>query len=276
MKYKPTEGDLVSYLYGELDDSEKGRIEKYFEEVPSAKEEFLKQIETRKFLQQVEDKEIIAPPIPLDDGIQIPFWRSTAFRTVVSIAASFFLFVVFAKLLGLQILSNGNELRIGFGDMQSNELQEIPVSKDEVQQLIDASLVKNNDHLTSQWLEDRVALNNSIQTNLAKNSKKIDGLIHNTSSASQAEIQKFVSGMQEQNLKLMKDYLQLNTEDQKQYIETLLVDFSKYLQEQRNQDLMYFQTRMNSMENNTDLFKQETEQILSSIITNVGSNQRNN
>jgi len=52
-----------------------------------------------------------------------------------------------------------------------------------------------------------------------------------------------------------------------------LVDFSKYLQQQRNDDLQVVQSRLNNLEQNTDVFKQETEQILSSIITTVGNNK---
>jgi hypothetical protein len=90
----------------------------------------------------------------------------------------------------------------------------------------------------------------------------------NTSQASQEQVKLFVSGLQNDNLKLMKDYLQLSSTEQKKYVENLLVDFSKYLQEQRNQDLKLFQTRVNSIEKNTDLFKQETEQIITSLISN--------
>jgi hypothetical protein len=51
----------------------------------------------------------------------------------------------------------------------------------------------------------------------------------------------------------------------------LLVDFSKYLQQQRSDDLQLVQSRLNNMEKNTNVFRQETEQILSSIITTVGN-----
>jgi cob(I)alamin adenosyltransferase len=66
----------------------------------------------------------------------------------------------------------------------------------------------------------------------------------------------------------VKDYFQLTANDQKKYIENLLVDFAKYLQQQRTDDLKIVQSRLNNIEQNNDQFKQETEQILSSIITN--------
>ena len=53
------------------------------------------------------------------------------------------------------------------------------------------------------------------------------------------QVSDFVARMQTDNLKLMKDYMQLSASGQKQYMESLLVDFSKYLDEQRNQDLLF-------------------------------------
>ena len=96
-----------------------------------------------------------------------------------------------------------------------------------------------------------------------------------TSQASQDQVSGFVANLQEDNLRLMKDYLQLSAKEQKQYVETLLVDFSSYLKEQRNQDLQLFQTRMSSIEKNTVQFKQETEQILASIISSGSSKSKN-
>ncbi|MBS1542565.1 MAG: hypothetical protein JST14_02935, partial [Bacteroidetes bacterium] len=92
--------------------------------------------------------------------------------------------------------------------------------------------------------------------------------------ANDEEVKKFVGQMQRENMKLMKDYLQLSSAGQKQYIEGLLVDFSKYLQEQRKQDLELLQTRMASMEQNTDQIKQETEQILTSLISSNGTSNQ--
>lgn len=276
MNYKPTEIELISYLYGELSGEEKIRVEHYLQSDVEAMKKYLEMVELRKILNHVEDKEIIAPPILAERTNNVVFWRSTSFRTVLSVAASFFLLVLFAKMLDLRIHTSGNEVRIAFGPVENEVTPQPSVTSSQVQQMIEASLSKNNDHLENQWTDNQDELNHSIQQNLDLNSKKIDGLLQTTSLASQAQIQQFVSGLQDQNLKLVKDYFQLSTNDQKTYLEGLLIDFSKYLKEQRNQDLLYLQTRMNSIENNTDLFKQETEQILSGIITNVNSTQRSN
>ncbi len=99
-----------------------------------------------------------------------------------------------------------------------------------------------------------------------------------SATASQEQVKSFVAQLQTDNLKLMKDYIQLSSAGQKEYIENLLVDFSSYLQEQRKQDWQLVQTRVNTIEKNTDQFKQETEQLLTSLISNNNgtSNQRRN
>ena len=148
------------------------------------------------------------------------------------------------------------------------------LTEEKVKEMIQTSLASNNEMVTASWTEDQKRLSQSIRYNLNQNSKKIDALIKGASDASQEQVRGFVASLQNENLKLIKDYFQLSTADQKKYTESLLVDFSQYLKEQRNQDMMLFQSRVSSIEKNTDQFKQETEQLLASIIsTPVGKNK---
>ena len=135
--------------------------------------------------------------------------------------------------------------------------------------MINSSLAENNTVLRESWQRSQEALDASIRENLAQNSSRIDKLLSKTSSASEQQISDFAASMQARNMQMIQDYYKLTANEQKQYLEELLVDFSKYLQQQRNDDLMIMQSRMNSIEQNTDIFRQETEQILSSIISNA-------
>jgi hypothetical protein len=137
--------------------------------------------------------------------------------------------------------------------------------------MINASVERNNTLVQASLDETQKKLDASIRSNLAQSSGKIDRLVREASSASQDQIRQFVDGIRAENMEQVKDYFQLTSTEQKKYIENLLVDFARYLQEQRNNDLQLVQTRMSSIEQDTDLFKQETEQILSSIITSVGN-----
>ena len=181
-----------------------------------------------------------------------------------------------AKVLGLSIGYSGNELRIGFGTlMQQNQTPAL--TEQRVGEMINQSLANNNQALQASWGEDRKVLEASIQKNLNTSSQKINQLMKTASVANEREVRGFVSQMQNDNLKLLKDYMQLSSAGQKEYIEGLLVDFAKYLQEQRNQDLAFFQTRMNTVEKNTDQLKAETEELLTSLVSSTSlNNQKRN
>lgn len=268
---KPDESTLISYLYGELDAKEMQTVSDYLERNPELMQQLAQLQATRHALTRVEDKEVIAPPIFAEESNHAPrFWQSGYFKTVTSIAAIFLLLLVAARLLGPEISYSEGELRISFRDaLENKSLKETPspLSPLEVQNMIDVSLNKNNTVLSATWNNHNDEIQASLKRNLAYNSAKIDELMKVASQASQDQVRTFVAGLQEDNLRLMKDYMQLSAKDQKVYVENLLVDFSKYLQEQRKQDLMLFQTRMSSIEKNTDQFKQETELILASIIS---------
>jgi hypothetical protein len=275
MSYKPDEKDWMAYIYGEMDESDKIKFEQYLIENEEARKELQKYYGLQKFMGQLEDKEVIAPPIVFGDSSARFLWDTPYLKTILSIAASLLILIIAGKLTGTSLTVNGNELKLTFGSEkvlpQQNINYQASLTQNEVQQMINASLQNNNTAMQESWKENEERLTTSIKQNLAVNSSKIDGLLKQASTASQEQITSFVSSMADENRQMVKDYFQLSTTEQKTYIENLLVDFADYLQQQRNNDLQLVQMRMNSLEKNTDVFKQETEQILSSIITTVGS-----
>lgn len=274
MNYKPDESTLIAYLYGELDAKEVEKVQEYLNRNPEVLKKLQGLNEVRSALSHAGDQEVIAPPIFMDATSHASrFWQSGYFKTVMSIAASILFLMVAARLIGPEISYSSGELRISFnGNKQIEKPVEqviIPsLSSSEVQDMINTSLIKNNEQISSEWESNNKKLQASLKSSLTNNSEKIDELMKVASQASQEQVRTFVASLQQDNLQLMKDYMQLSAKDQKAYVESLLVDFSKYLQEQRKQDLVLFQTRMSSIEKNTDQFKQETEQILANIISN--------
>jgi hypothetical protein len=276
MSYKPDEKDWMAYLYGELGDEEKEKFDQYLLQNKEAHLEFEKFQSLRGMLSNLEDKEVIAPPIVVGDTKQRFIWNAPYFKTVVSIAASLLLIILVGKMTNTRLSVSGNEFKMSFGEIKevtpvSNPVHQASLSEEQVQQMINSSLQKNNSAIQSDWKETQENLSTSIRTNLASNTARIDQLVRQTSTASQDQIRDYVAGIQTENMRMVKDYFQLTSSEQKKYVENLLVDFADYLQQQRKNDLQTVQTKLNSMEQNTDIFKQETEQILTSIITTVGS-----
>jgi hypothetical protein len=279
MNYKPDEKNWMAYLYGELEGEEKEKMDLYLMENAEAKNEFENFRKLRHIMSSVEDKEVIAPPIFIDGSRQQRFlWNAQYFRVIMGIAASLLLVLLVGKLTDTRISFSGNEFRMSFGETEAAKPIEAfkgqpSLTPEQVQQMINASLENSNTAMQANWKESQQKLDASIRQNLAVNSTKIDNLVRNVSSASQQQINQYVATIQTENMRQVKDYFQLTSGEQKKYIEGLLVDFAEYLQQQRANDLQVVQTQLNSLQQNTDVFKQETEQILTSIITNVGTDQ---
>lgn len=270
MSYKPDESALMAYLYGELQGDEKRSVEKYLSENPQAMTELQGMMDVRKILSVIEDKEVIAPPIVMEDSRQRFLWNTPYLKTVISIAASIMLLLVAGKILDLRISFEGNSAQISFGAPAAktdNPVQQ-GLTAQQVQDMINQSVQNNNQVVQASWSESQKKIDASIRQNMAMNSEKFNELVKKASTASEAQISGYVASLKNENQQMVKDYFKLTTSEQQKYIESLLVDFAKYMNQQRTSDLEAIQLRMASMEQNTTALKEETEQILTSIISN--------
>lgn len=277
MSYKPDEKDWMAYLYGELEGAAKEKFDRYLTSDPDGAMELEKYQNIRKLLSEVDDKEIIAPPLVITDEMPVNsgrqyFWNTPHLRTIATVAASLLLVILAGKLTGTRISVSDHEFSMSFGEVPVKEVAPVTgMTPDQVQQMINASLSENNDMITTSLEETRAKLESSVRNNLALSSGRLNDIVKEASTASQQQIRQYVDGIRTENMQQVKEYFQLTSTEQKQYIENLLVDFSKYLQQQRNDDLQLVQMRMNNLEQHTDMFRQETEQILSSILTTVNN-----
>jgi hypothetical protein len=265
MSYKPDESILISWLYGELDAVEKAKVEKYFQENPDELKKMQQLGSVKDIMSNVQDKEVIAPPLFMDDEVKvIPIWRTGSFRTIATIAASFLLLIVAARLLDVEVNYSQGELRMSFGNHRTESSTGLTAMQ--VQQMIDASSSKNQQAFDEKLTASRTELDDKIRV-VMSSTTSTERMVKQLSTASKDEIRSFVATLQKESLTQVQDYLRLSAEDQRKYTDNLVVEFSKYLQEQRNQDINMFQTRFSKLEQNTDELKTETEQILASIIS---------
>lgn len=273
MRYKPDEKDWMAYLYGELEGEEKERMDQYLQEDAEARNEFAKFQQLRAMLSTVEDKEVIAPPIFVDSKQRF-LWNAPYLKMIVSIAASLLIIILVGKAANIRVSVANNEFRLSFGEEKTQPvIEEKPVPEtltaEEIQQMINNSLVANNSNVQASLDASHQKLQASIRKNLDANSGRMDALVRQAASASQEQIQQYVTGIQAKNMEMVKEYFTLTSGEQKKYIEDILVDFAQYVNQQRNNDMQLVQTELNSLKKNTDVFKQETEQILTSIISSV-------
>lgn len=277
MNYKPSHADWMAYLYNEMEGAEKEKMEQYLLSNAEARLELEQFRMLRKQMGTVQDKEVIAPPIVMQDNQNQRFiWNSPYLKLVSSMAASLLIILLIGWLTNAQISAGNGEFKISFGNQQQGLPQQVEqavptLTSLEVQNMIQQAVAQNNQAMQTSWNESQLKFDASIKENLAVNSAKVDKLVREASTASQDQIRSFVATMQAENMASVKNYFQLTSTEQKDYIENLLVDFAKYLQQQRNDDLQLVETRLTRIEQNNTVFKQETEQILSSIISTVGN-----
>ncbi len=272
MKYNPTEADWIDYLYGNMSSEQVMRFEAYLIENPEAQKKLESLQEKRKWMTSVEDKEVIAPPLFITNT-QNSFWQFPYAKTILSIAASLLIIIIAGWLTNFHIQTDGNGIRFAFGEEKIIEPVDAKpnLTNEEVQVLINQSIASNATALEQKWMQQQEELKKSVNKNLARtasNNEKFDLLVQQVASASQTQVQAYMASMQQQNLKSMQEYLTLTSNDQKAYIEGLLVDFAKYLQQQRNDDLRLLQAKITDVEQTNNQFKAETEQILTSLISN--------
>jgi len=227
-------------------------------------------------LGSLHDKEVIAPPLPVAPAPRATNrWLSGPLKTMMGMAASLLVLLVAAHLLGMQINHADGRWQITFRQQPKQPATGQSLTKDEVASLVAHALAQQQVAFDKRLQQRDRDWQRELEKTLAASNAKIDGLIKNNTVGTQQQVQAFVAGLQEQNLKTMQQYLQLSNKEQNKYVENLLVDFAKYLQEQRHQDLQFLQARVQTVEKNTDELKQETEQILASIISGGGVEKSN-
>src|SRR5690606_36536378 len=268
MSFKPDEGMLIAYLYGELEGAAREKVEAFLASSEEARRELEQLKVVREVMGLVSDEEVIALPLVIDSRERRFNFSSTFVRTALAIAASLVLLMVAGKLTGVQITASANELRLTFGQQQpAPNVPSLDVA--DVNDIIDAKLASKNEALQAEWKKSQEAFTATVRESLSESSSRIDQLVTKAASASEKQISAYVSTLQAENLQMIKDYYKMTSQEQKAQLEQLLVDFAKYLQQQREDDLVILQARLTDLQQNTDMYRQETEQILASIISNV-------
>src|SRR6478609_11823881 len=145
MNYRPDESTLIAYLYGELSEKETKKLEAYFQQHPEALAKLRGFDKVREVMSHAQDKEVIAPPVFVDDAGVKPLWHSSYFRVSIGIAASILFLLVAGKLLGPEIKYSNGELRISFGNKVEQPVQSNGLTEEKVNELISSSLAKNNE-----------------------------------------------------------------------------------------------------------------------------------
>ena len=90
----------------------------------------------------------------------------------------------------------------------------------------------------------------------------------------QKELDIFLSQVRANNIRILQSYLESSSVQQQDYFQAVLKEFSDYMENQREEDLRLIRRSLVDLQENQQVQKAQTDQILANILTTV-NNQNN-
>ncbi len=270
--------ELITYLYDEMSTEERQQFEIAMENNPELKREFEELKEMRQGLAQIQDKEVMEPFFLWgkqgSDSWASMFKRRNLlmFKPFIAVAASLVIVLLVGYLTNFTITYKDQSLYIGFDD-SSTQGSEAIYTQDQVAQLVNEEIAKNNAYIFSKLTETEsnidnrfAALENSQNTQLTPS--------YAADVVTREELDIFLANVRSNNLKVLQTYLQSSSVQQQDYFQAVLTEFSDYMENQREEDLRLIRRSLINLQEDQQTQKEETDQILASILTTV-NNQNN-
>lgn len=270
--------ELISYLYDEMSTEERLEFEKAMETDPELRKEFESLQEVRKGLAHLHDKEVMEPFFLWGkrgfNQWPNPFRRNALimFKPVIAIAASIVIALLVGYYTNFSISYNDKGLLIGF-NKGAQEPTIAGLTEEQVADLVKQEIARNNTVLLSRLDNTENSFNSKLAA--LESSQNRPPVFKTTNNLiTKDELNTYLDQNQQSNSILLKDYLQTASVQQQEYFQSILTEFSDYLQDQRNNDLLMIQRSLVSLKDNQDQQKQQTETLLANIINTV-NNQNN-
>tara|TARA_R110000796_G_scaffold77585_1_gene173395 strand:- start:123730 stop:124503 length:774 start_codon:yes stop_codon:yes gene_type:complete len=228
MSYKPTNEDLMDYLYDEISPEKKAQIDDYIKSHPEVKEELQALEATRMVMADLNDEEPESIPFIMPQtNSEWLYWRK-----YVAIAATILLIITAGWASGFSIQYNDDGLQMAFGDIQ-NGLTEQQV----------ADIVNNDRQLMLNYMQAGLK---SVQDSIGNEMQ-----ILQASMSSEEIIRKVFE--QEKNT-LMYQMASLNDklgDNYREMLREIILNFSNNWDTQRIEDLRNIQAAFTNLEDAT-------------------------
>ena len=272
MRWKPSEVEIIDYLYGDLSPEMNIKFEEYLKQNSDFANEVDELRLTQNILPNLPEEEVI-PPLPISGTKKLSFERKKDRKWLypISIAASIAALLLVGYFTQFSIAIGEKGFKLAFNDNQQKT--EAQFTKDEILSLIDNKVTLATDDLKS----DMTNMESSFTSLIEQNKKLTESEIKRVASMKlqtkidEAQIVSFIAQLEDENKKAMQKFYQASADNQQTYMRNILLDFNEYLDEQRKKDLQYIQANMLDIKNTSELKQEETDKILANIITTVNN-----
>ncbi len=257
--------EIIDYLYGEMTAVQKAE----FEQRMARDEELRKEVESlsgvRASLQEsgeARDKDFAPPVTPILYLNRNDRWL----RPWMAVAASVVLLFVVGYLTGFSIRTGDQGLFIGFAETNNTEMVDEQHIEKKVDELVEARQAALQEQLkqTQDSLQMYFALLNNYKDEWQSRENRIP-----KNAVSESELKQQMEGWQSANRELLQTYLTAVNKQQQAYLQDALMQFSDYLRDQREEDLLTIQQNLIDLKMYQDQQKIETNEVLAELIKTV-------
>ena len=266
MSFKPTNEQIIDFVYGNLPETERLQFEQALEQDASIKAQVEAINDSRSFLHNLDDAEVIEPErfmweLSQKQQKQRSLWPITA------VAASLVLLLLVAYATQFRVSYGSFEL--AFGNTAPNDIPQT-LSDDQVQDMINKSIVANNVSFVAQLDETKSAFESRLAANNKLQLKDMRRIAANSKELPKEQIQAYLTQLSDVNRTMVDEFFTASAVEQRDYMNLMLTDFFEYVNDQRRDDLHVLQTNINDIEYKNEIKTQETDQVIASILTTVG------
>ena len=261
MSYKPTNEDMIAYLYGELEASQKAQIDQYIIEHPEFKAEFEELENTRMLMGQLEDEEVPSPVtfMATNTNTEWMYWRK-----YVAIAASLLLLMTFGKISDFNLSYDDNGFQAGFGTVQQG------LDAETVSEMLQADRTQ-----LINWVQDNIEM---VQDSLGGEMRIMQASMDNfqvqepeTLQISDAVIDRMLEQQKQDLEHQMAQLSDKMTGDYRDIFKGLFDTFANDIDLQRSDDLRNIQAAFTTLENATISKQDEVDEALFNISQEINS-----
>lgn len=264
---------MMEYLYGEMSADEKEKFEKLLSKNSTLQQELNELQGTRNQI-SISDKELV-DPFMFSTGGSGSVWMATRIigngilKPAIGLAASISLVLLLGYFTNTSISTEDGYLSVSFGkSAQENSYKDQYITQAQFDVLID----QMNDS-RSNFSSRLNGVENSVDTRFASFLTD-DESIKQSNTQNTQQLTNFAIQLQQDNLNFLEQYMAQSNTNQQRLIEGLLVEFSEFLEEQREEDLRSIQYSLKTLKDNQELTTQETNLVLATILNKV--NTQNN
>ena len=195
------------------------------------------------------------------------------FKPFIAVAASLVLVLLIGYLTNFTITYQDQSLYIGFNKANNNS-NEKSYTQEQVAQLVNAEIAKNNAYIFSKLTETENNIDTRFSALETSQNTKLTPSYIPADVVTKKELDIFLANVRSNNLKVLQTYLQSSSVQQQDYFQAVLTEFSDYMENQREEDLRLIRRSLITLQENQEEQKAETDQMLASILTTV-NNQNN-